>query len=194
FPFTSGTTSGIRGSSRYAADLSMAIAPPRTAWGTSWRDAEVPTENSARSRPPASSVSGVASSTAIPSISLPAEREDAKRRTFSYPRSRSRPTVTVPTAPVAPITPTAASRLAKVERLVQGLHRAVHIGRRDVAGDLDRRGADDRGLDPGRLERGECLRRDAGVALHACADEADLAEAVARRPRGLDRVERAPGG
>ena len=83
FPFTSGTTRGIPGSSRYAADLSMAIAPPRTAWGTSWRDAEVPTENSARSRPPASSVSGVASSTAIPSISLPAEREDAKRRTFS---------------------------------------------------------------------------------------------------------------
>jgi hypothetical protein len=58
-------------------------APPRTACGTSSRDAEVPTEKSATSIPPAASASGVASSIAIPSISVPAERLDANRRTSS---------------------------------------------------------------------------------------------------------------
>src|SRR5207253_2415424 len=36
-PFTSGTTSGIPASRRYAADLSTQTAPPRTACGTSSR-------------------------------------------------------------------------------------------------------------------------------------------------------------
>ena len=77
-PFTSGTTSGTSGSMRHADDLSIATAPPRTACGTSSRDADAPIAKKQTSRPPASSASGVASSTTRPSSSLPAERADAK--------------------------------------------------------------------------------------------------------------------
>ena len=82
-PFTSGTTSGIPSVSRNAADLSTTTAPPRTAYGTSSRDAPVPTEKRKMSTSPRSSASGVASSTMCPLISLPAERAEAKPRTFS---------------------------------------------------------------------------------------------------------------
>ena len=81
--FTSGTTSGIPGSSRYADDLSTATAPPRTACGTSSRDAPVPTEKRKTSTSPRSSASGVASSTVCPATTLPAERADANTRTSS---------------------------------------------------------------------------------------------------------------
>ena len=46
---------------------------------------------------------------------------------------------------------------------------------------------------PACLERRERLRGDARVALHSGADEADLAEVVARGPRDAERVERAGG-
>ena len=71
------------GSSRYADDLSTATAPPRTAWGTSSREALVPTEKRKTSTSPRASASGVASSTVQPATCLPAERADAKTRTFS---------------------------------------------------------------------------------------------------------------
>ena len=104
-PFTSGTTSGTPGSSRYAADLSTATAPPRTACGTSSRDADVPTEKSARSMSPAASASGVASSTTIPPSSVAARRarrgECAHVLVAALAQQRS---VTAPTAPVAPTT------------------------------------------------------------------------------------------
>ena len=87
----------------------MHTAPAAEAIGTSSRLAEVPTEKKKRSTSPAPRASGVASSTAIePSpngIVEPADRAEAKARTFSYPRSASRPSVTVPTAPVAPTIP-----------------------------------------------------------------------------------------
>jgi hypothetical protein len=82
-PFTSGTTSGTPSCSRKAEDLSIATAPPRTAWGTSSRLAAVPIENRQRSRLPALSASGVASSTVKPLTCLPAERALAKARTLS---------------------------------------------------------------------------------------------------------------
>ena len=82
-PFTSGTTSGTPSVSRNAVDLSTQTAPPRTAWGTSSRLAAEPTEKRQRSTSARSSESGVASSTRTPSISVPAERADAKRRTSS---------------------------------------------------------------------------------------------------------------
>ena len=59
-----------------------------------------------------------------------------------------------------------------------------------MAGDLDRRGGDDRRLDPGVLERREGLGGDAGVALHPGADEADLAQVVAGGPGDAEPLER----
>src|SRR4051794_21883790 len=185
-PFTSGTTSGIPSTSRNAADLSTQSAPPRTACGTSSREFDVPTEKSATSKPPFSSAPGVASSIVIPFCSLPAERSDANRRRFSYPRCWSRSTTSVPTAPVLPTTAT----LAKVERLVESLHRTLDVRARDVAGDLDRRGRDDGRLDARAGKRRERLGCDARVALHARADEADLAQVVARVPVDAEAVER----
>src|SRR5512146_3596847 len=147
----------------------MAVAPPDTAWGTSSRDAPVPTEKRKTSTSPRASASGVASSTVSPATCLPAERADANTRTSSKPCSRSSPRVTLPTAPVPPTTPMRA-RLAKVEGLVQRTHCPVDLVGRDVAGDLDRRRGDDGGLDPLALERREGLRGHAGMALHAGAD------------------------
>ena len=52
--------------------------------------ARVPIEKKQRSRSPAERASGVASSTMLPSVSFdPAERAEAKARTFSKPRSAS---------------------------------------------------------------------------------------------------------
>ncbi len=86
-PFTSGTTSGIPGVSRNAADLSTQIAPPPAAAGTSSRLSRVPTEKKHTSRSPAPSVSAVASSTSTPATVLPADRRDANARTFVCPRA-----------------------------------------------------------------------------------------------------------
>src|ERR687887_454873 len=193
-PFTSGTTSGTPGSSRNAADLSMQSAPPRTACGTSSRLALVPTEKRQTSRSPAASASGVASSTTRPRTSLPAERADAKTRTSSKPRSASRSTATRPTAPVAPITATLGMlplRFGRVEleRLVEDPDRGLDLVAADVAGDLDRRGGDDLGLDSRAGEALEGLGRHAGVALHPRADHADLAEVVAGIPPHAEVVE-----
>ena len=77
-PFTSGTTSGTSGFIRHAEDLSIATPPPRTTCGTSSSEADAPIAEKQRSKPPASSASGVASSTRRPSSSLPAERADEK--------------------------------------------------------------------------------------------------------------------
>ncbi len=52
-PFTSGTTSGIAVPSRYAPTCRRRARRRATAWGTSSREAVVPTEKSARSRSPA---------------------------------------------------------------------------------------------------------------------------------------------
>ena len=88
----------------------------------------------------------------------------------------------VPTAPVAPTTPMrglasqARTPRARAERpcrrRVEGTWQAILIGEVETI---------DASI-PACLERGEGLRGDAGVALHPGADEADLAEVVARRP------------
>src|ERR687894_98441 len=83
-----------------------------------------------------------------------------------------------------------ASATAKRERLVEGLHGAVDLGGRDVAGDLDGGGGDDRAVDARRLERLEGLRCDTGVTLHSRSDETHLPEVVARAPRHSEAVER----
>src|SRR5215211_4524417 len=100
--------------------------------------------------------------------------------------------VTRPTAPVAPTTPMRGS-LGKTEGLVQRADGSVDVAARHVARDLDRRGRDDRRGDPRRLERLERLGGDSRVALHARANERDLAEVVARVPRGAELVERPVG-
>src|SRR5437588_9723731 len=192
-PFTSGTTSGTPGSSRYADDLSTTTAPPRTACGTSSRDADVPTENNASSTPADASASGVASSTTIPQSSVrPAERADANARTFSWPRSRSSRMVPAPTAPVAPPTamlPSGTDALLgeEPELLVHGAH-----GTLDVAGAHDARHADggrgdDLDVDARVGERLEHVGGDAGMALHARADEGNLRDVgVVRDPPRAD--------
>src|SRR5262249_5947911 len=116
----------------------------------------------------------------------------ANTRTSSYPRERSSSSVTVPTAPVAPTTPMR-GRSGKLERLVQCADRGLDLRRVEMAGDLDRRRRDDRRRDALALERRERLRRDAGVALHAGADDRDLAEVVASLPACAEPVERARG-
>src|SRR5262249_22917568 len=140
-------------SSRYADDLSTATAPPRTACGTSSRDADVPTEKSATSISPAASASGVASSTGVPSSSVePAERADANARTRSKPRSRRMRIVTAPTAPVAPTTATRASRTDALlgeepELRVHRAHGVLDLRGADDARDADRRRRDDLDVD-----------------------------------------------
>ena len=196
-PFTSGTTSGTPSCSRKAADLSTQIAPPRTACGTSSRLAREPTEKRQRSRSPAASASGVASSTTRPSISLPAERADANRRTSSKPRSRKRSTITRADCAggADDADPQACWRSASGASSSKAWCSAATAvstsSVRDVAGDLDRRGRHDLGLDAGVGQRREHLRRHARVALHARADHADLAEVVARAPLRR-RARRAP--
>src|SRR5215470_8154564 len=127
----------------------MATAPPRTACGTSSRDAVVPTENRAISIPPAARASDVACSTRVPSPSVdPADRAEANARTCSKPRSRRIRIVTLPTAPVAPITAMRTSRTDPLlgiepELVVNCLHRPVDVTGPHDARDADRRGRDD---------------------------------------------------
>src|SRR3954468_21494694 len=186
-PFTSGTTSGTFGSMRQADDLSIATAPPLTAWGTSSRDPVAPMAKKQRSNPPDSSASAVPSLMRLPSSSEPADRALAKYVTSS--QSRIRPRSTEPAAPVAPTIAT----LGKVEGLVKRAHGGLDFVNGDVACDLDRRCRDDGELDALVAQRGEGLGGDPGMALHPCADHADLAEVVARRPPSSDRVEGALG-
>src|SRR6201996_6319908 len=97
---------------------------------------------------PTASAPGVASSTGVPSASVdPAERAEAKARTFSKPRSRKIRIATVPTAPVAPTTATRASRTGTLlgvdpELVVDCSHRALDLGGADDARDANRRGRD----------------------------------------------------
>src|SRR5919108_3864499 len=184
----------------------MQTAPPRTAWGTSSRLASVPTEKKAGSRSPASSASGVASSTAssVPPkrTRLPAERTDANARTAAKPRSARSSSVTVPTAPVAPTTPTRTcpsgmlalrARRGELEHLVQRGDRSLDIGVGDVERDLDRRRGDELRLDAELAQGRERAGGDAGVALHPCSDDAHLAEVVALAPVRPQSVERSAG-
>src|SRR5262249_22612805 len=148
------------------------------------REAAVPTENSAMSMSPAASASGVASSTSVPSASGdPADRAEAKARTFSKPRSRRIRTVTVPTAPVAPITATLASRIDALlgqdpELVVHRLHRPLDLGCAYHTRDADRRRRDDLDVDSGPRQSFEHVGGDAGMALHSGTDERHLGDLV----------------
>ncbi len=107
---TSETTSGTSGSIRQADELSTTTAPAATTFGAVARDAPLPLENSARSRPLKSAVA-VSSTVISPSrhgSRVPAERAEAKNRSSvtGNPRSASNVRITPPTCPVAPNTPT----------------------------------------------------------------------------------------
>src|SRR4051794_12531882 len=153
----------------------MQTVPPAAAWGTSSRLASVPTEKKQRSRSPALRFSGVASSTSSSrspyGTCLPAERDEAKARTFSNPRSARRPSVTEPTAPVAPTTPTLVMSPLCIDRgqlegLVQGDDGALDIFLGYVEGDLDRRGGHEVRLHSEVAQRLERARGDSRMALH----------------------------
>jgi hypothetical protein len=64
------------------------------------------------------------------------------------------------------------------ELVVNGLHGPLDVGRAHDAGDADRRRRDDLDVDPGLGEGLEHVRGDAGMALHACADERHLCDFV----------------
>ena len=89
---TSETTSGTSGSIRNAEELSTTTAPASANFGARARDVVAPAENSATSRPLGSAV--VASSTTTSrspkGSTVPAERADAKKRTSSAGKPRSR--------------------------------------------------------------------------------------------------------
>src|SRR5689334_18942029 len=126
---------------------------------------------------PVARASGVASSTSVPSPSVdPADRAEARARTFSKPRSRRTRIVTVPTAPVAPTTATRASRIDALlsvdpELVVHRLHRPVDLSGAHHAGDANRRRGDDLDVDPCLREGLEHVGGDARMALHSGADE-----------------------
>src|SRR5215470_6487431 len=130
------------------------------------------------------SASGVASSTSVPSARVdPADRAEAKARTFSNPRSRRIRTVTVPTAPVAPITATRASRIDTLlgqdpELVVHRSHRPLDFGCTYDTRDADRRRRDDLDVDSGLRQSLEHVGGHAGMALHAGADERHLCDLV----------------
>jgi hypothetical protein len=67
----------------------------------------------------------------------------------------------------------------ELEGRVQRLYGALDVGLGNVAGDLDRRGRDHLGLDSQLAQHLESFGGDAGMALHAGADHADLAQIVA---------------
>src|SRR3954453_23041296 len=93
--------------------------------------------------------------------------------------------MTSPTMPVAPTTPMRACsvvmvvsplgvRVAEIEGVVERAHCVLHGLLRHVAGDVDRGGRDDGGVDPELGERRERLRRDPRMALHPRADDGHL--------------------
>src|SRR5262249_11490706 len=79
--------------------------------------------------------------------------------------------------------------LPKLESLVQRPDCAIDGGGRNVTRDLERRGRDDDGFDPGSLECGKRSSRDAGMALHPRSDEGDLAQVVTGCPVDTERIE-----
>ena len=99
-----------------------------------------PDEKDAMSMSPASSASGVASSTTSPpSNCLPVDRAEANARTCPDPRSLRSWIVTVPTAPVAPITAMRASSTDALlgvasQPVVDSLNRALDSGGPQNAG------------------------------------------------------------
>src|SRR5918992_4366351 len=200
--FTPATTSGIPSARRKASDLSMQVVPASAVRGTSSELGPVPTEKKQRSSSADVSASGVASSTTSDRspnrTSRPAERDEAKARTSVKPRSARSWSATVPTAPVAPTTPTLVMctngvRGVELERGVQRPDSILDAAAIDEAGDLDGRSAHDLGLDPEFREGRKRPARDARVRLHPRADDAHLAEVVARRPRDVEAVERRSG-
>ncbi len=64
----------------------------------------------------------------------------------------------------------------QLERRVQRLHRALDVVFGDDARDPDGRGADHLDVDAFGRQRLEHLRRDAGMRLHARADEGDASD------------------
>src|SRR5699024_8334622 len=198
-PLTSATTSGISGSLRKADELSITVAPAAAKRSACAREVAPPAENSAMSIP-ARSASEVAATSSTTMSSprkgrvVPAERAEAKKRTFSAGKSRSSRSrrMTTPTCPVAPTTASVVifrspSRscvdrgglfAAEVERIVDRPYRIVEVGVLDQDRDADLRGGDQVDVDPGVGERLTEGRRDAGVALHARTDEGHLADVV----------------
>ena len=98
---TSETTSGTSGSLRQALELSITTAPAAATLGANSLDDEPPLLNSARSRPlkSAVAVSSTTMSRPLNGSVVPAERDDAKKRTSSRGklRSSSRARMTPPT-------------------------------------------------------------------------------------------------
>ena len=106
---TSATTSGTSGSRRNAEELSITIAPAAATFGAYSRELVAPLENSAMSIPEKSAVAMSSTTTSPPfhPSRVPAERDEAKKRTSptGTSRSASRVRMTPPTWPVAPNTP-----------------------------------------------------------------------------------------
>ena len=106
---TSLTTSGTSGSIRQAEELSITTAPAAANLGASSREVAAPAKNRTISSPAGSAAA--ASSTAIsrpPQYSrLPADRDEANKRTVSVEKRRSARTrrIASPTTPVAPTIP-----------------------------------------------------------------------------------------
>ncbi len=102
----SGTMSGTAGSMRNAEELSMTVAPARTAMGANFFEMALPAENSAMSTPSKlASVSSCTRSGAPRNVSsLPAERAEAYSRSEASGKARRsrHPIISTPTAPVAP--------------------------------------------------------------------------------------------
>ena len=158
-----------------------ATAPPRTAVGDELAARAAPTEKKQRSRSPAPSASGVASSTAGRPMLVPAER--AEREARARRRSPLGEELERDAADRAGRADDADPAQAWALPRSKASWSAAPPSRRrprDVARDLDRRGRDDCGLDPVLAQRRERLRGDARVALHSRADDAHLAEVVAR--------------
>ena len=98
---TSATTRGTSGSIRQAEELSTTTAPAAATLGAVAREAVLPLENRARSRPEKSAVA-VSSTTISPPAHgrvVPADRTEAKKRTSvtGKRRSASRARITPPT-------------------------------------------------------------------------------------------------
>ena len=107
---TSETTNGTSGSIRHAEELSITTPPAAATLGAMIREACLPMEKSARSRPAEIRGFGVLhEDLVIPQgKDRPAERADAKNRSSLIGNRRSSSTrrMTPPTCPVAPKTPT----------------------------------------------------------------------------------------
>ena len=195
-PFTSGTTSGTPSASRNADDLSTETAPPWTAAGTSSLLGPVPTEKKQRSSSPAPSAS--TRRLLDPDLAVPvggtgrAGGTGPRRRTrepgrsprlgeawegdlpHGSPRRRRRHVGSVL------MRSQSLRACSSLNARAEGRDRLPRPARGDEQRDLDRRRGHDLRLDPKLVEGGERLCGDARVALHPCADDADLTEIAAR--------------